>query len=85
MRIKQRHFNSVIIDYITNGEVVGLELVAPDAITKWKDVLGAPDPADAAPGTLRREYGISKLQNIAHGVSSKRDAKEVCLNSSFHR
>ncbi|XP_032529275.1 nucleoside diphosphate kinase 7-like [Danaus plexippus] len=64
----------IIIDYITTGEVIGLELVAPNAVTKWKECLGDTDPLTAKPGTLRRLYGENKVKNIAHGCSSVQEA-----------
>ncbi|CAG9581534.1 unnamed protein product [Danaus chrysippus] len=64
----------IIIDYITTGEVIGLELVAPSAVTKWKECLGDTDPLTAKPGTLRRIYGENKVKNIAHGCSSVQEA-----------
>ncbi|XP_034834800.2 nucleoside diphosphate kinase homolog 7-like [Maniola hyperantus] len=64
----------IIINYITTGEVIGLELVAPDAVKKWRDCLGSTDPATAAPGTLRRLYGEDKLRNVAHGCVTVEEA-----------
>lgn len=70
----------IIIDYITAGEVIGLELVAEDAVKKWRKCLGATDPSDAAPGTLRRLYGENILRNVAHGCNTPEDATEVSEN-----
>ncbi|KAJ8737614.1 hypothetical protein PYW08_000209 [Mythimna loreyi] len=64
----------IIIDYLTSGEVIGLELVAPNAIEEWAKVLGATNPAEAAPGTLRNIFGENKLRNIAHAVKTKEEA-----------
>lgn len=67
----------IIIDYVTTGEVIGLELVAPNAVAKWRTCLGATDPAEAAPGTLRRLYGENKLKNTAHGCNTVEEATEM--------
>ncbi|RVE41436.1 hypothetical protein evm_013918 [Chilo suppressalis] len=67
----------IIIDYVTSGEVIGLELVASDAVKKWRQCLGATDPAEAAPGTLRKLYGENKLRNTAHGCNTLEDAIEM--------
>ncbi|GBP40000.1 Nucleoside diphosphate kinase 7 [Eumeta japonica] len=72
-----KNVERLIIDYIINGEVIGLELVAPNAVNRWREVLGATDPKDAAPGTLRRLYGKSKLHNVAHGCNTPEDAKRI--------
>ncbi|VVC93646.1 unnamed protein product [Leptidea sinapis] len=67
----------IIIDYITTGEVIGLELVATDAVKEWRKCLGATDPTEAAPGTLRQLYGENKLRNVAHGCNTPEDAKKM--------
>ncbi|XP_059051175.1 nucleoside diphosphate kinase 7-like isoform X2 [Achroia grisella] len=67
----------IIIDYVTNGEVIGLELVAPDAVKKWRQCLGATDPLEAAPGTLRQLYGDNKVQNVAHGCNTQEEALQM--------
>ncbi|XP_053624079.1 nucleoside diphosphate kinase homolog 7-like [Plodia interpunctella] len=67
----------LIINYITSGEVIGLELVAPYAVSKWRDCLGATDPKKAAPGTLRYLYGQDQLKNVAHGCNDPQDAAEM--------
>ncbi|XP_072940655.1 nucleoside diphosphate kinase homolog 7-like isoform X2 [Epargyreus clarus] len=67
----------IIIDYVTTGEVIGLELVAPNAVAKWRHCLGATDPAEAAPGTLRQLYGENKLRNVAHGCNTLEDATQM--------
>ncbi|XP_075974019.1 nucleoside diphosphate kinase homolog 7-like [Anticarsia gemmatalis] len=64
----------IIIDYVTSGEVIGLELVGPKAVSKFRSCLGATDPQDAAPGTLRQLYGENKLKNVAHGCNNLQDA-----------
>ncbi|XP_052759072.1 nucleoside diphosphate kinase 7-like isoform X2 [Galleria mellonella] len=67
----------IIIDYVTTGEVIGLELVATDAVKKWRSCLGATDPQDAAPGTLRHLYGENKLRNVAHGCNTLEEASQM--------
>lgn len=54
-----------------------MELVAPDAVRKWRSCLGATEPKDAAPGTLRNLYGENILKNIAHGCNTLEDATQV--------
>jgi nucleoside-diphosphate kinase len=52
---------------MTAGPVVVQVLEGEDAIAKYRDVLGATDPAKAAPGTIRKEFAISLGENAAHG------------------
>jgi nucleoside-diphosphate kinase len=52
---------------MTSGPVVALALQREGAIGKWRDLMGATDPAKASAGTIRKEYGIDVEQNAAHG------------------
>ncbi|XP_060809722.1 nucleoside diphosphate kinase 7-like [Amyelois transitella] len=72
----------IIIDYLTSGEVIGLELVGPNAVAKWRNCLGATDPKEAAPGTLRYLFGENTLRNVAHGCNDVEDAK-IILDEFF--
>lgn len=67
---------------MTSGEVIGLELVAPDAVAKWRSCLGNTDPKNARPGTLRQLYGENIVQNTAHGCSSIEDAQKARISKS---
>ncbi len=56
-----------LTDFMSSGAAVVMVLEAPDAIQKWRDVMGATDPAKAAPGTLRSEFGTDIGHNATHG------------------
>src|SRR5277367_1373070 len=64
---KARPFFNSLCSYMTSGPVVALALEGEGAIAKWRDLMGATDPAKASPGTIRKEYGIDVEQNAAHG------------------
>ena len=64
---KARPFFGGLVATMTAGPVVVQVLEAEDAIAKYRDVLGATDPAKAAPGTIRKEFAISLSENSAHG------------------
>ena len=49
-------------------------LEAPDAIKKWRDLMGATDPAKAEAGTLRKEFGVSIDNNATHGSDAPETA-----------
>ena len=51
-----------------------MALEAPDAIKKWRDLMGATDPAKAAEGTLRKEFGASIENNATHGSDAPETA-----------
>jgi len=71
-------FNS-LVEYMTSGPVVLARLEREDAVAELRRVVGATDPAQAAPGTVRRLYGESKQFNSVHAsdspASSEREVK----------
>ena len=60
-------FFEPLTDFMSSGKVVVLVLEGENAIARWREVMGATDPAKAAPGTLRREFGTSVQNNCTHG------------------
>ena len=59
---------------MSSGPVVVLALEAPDAIKKWRTLMGATDPAKADAGTLRKEFGASIENNATHGSDAPETA-----------
>ena len=64
---RERPFFPELTDFMSSGPCVLLALEAPDAIRKWRDTMGATDPAKADAGTLRKEFGESIGRNATHG------------------
>jgi nucleoside-diphosphate kinase len=64
---RERPFFGGLTDFMSSGPSVVICLEAPDAIRKWRDLMGATDPAKAADGTLRKEFGASIDNNATHG------------------
>jgi nucleoside-diphosphate kinase len=64
---RERPFFSSLTAFMSRGPVIVLVLEAPDAIQKWRTLMGATDPAKADPGTLRKEFGQSIENNATHG------------------
>jgi nucleoside-diphosphate kinase len=64
---RERPFFAGLTDFMSSGPSVVLCLEAPDAIRKWRDLMGATDPAKAATGTMRKEFGASIDNNATHG------------------
>jgi nucleoside-diphosphate kinase len=64
---KERPFFGSLTKFMSQGPVVVLALEAQDAITKWRTLMGATDPAKAEAGTLRKEFGQSIENNATHG------------------
>ncbi|MDA2914021.1 nucleoside-diphosphate kinase, partial [Acidobacteriia bacterium AH_259_A11_L15] len=60
-------FFEPLTDFMSSGQVVVMVLEGDGAIARWREVMGATDPAQAAPGTLRKEFGTSIQNNCTHG------------------
>ena len=64
---RARPFFGELTQFMSSGKSVVMVLEAENAITKWRDTMGATDPAKAAPGTIRRDLGTSIQNNCTHG------------------
>jgi nucleoside-diphosphate kinase len=68
-------FYEGLIDYITSGPVVKMVLRGPESVMVVRKLMGATNPRDAAPGTIRGDYGLVLDANIVHGSDSPESAK----------
>ena len=64
---RERPFFGGLTDFMSSGPCVLLCLEAPEAIKKWRTLMGATNPANAEAGTLRKEFGVSIDNNATHG------------------
>jgi nucleoside-diphosphate kinase len=64
---RERPFFKSLTAFMSSGPAVVLALEAPDAIKKWRTLMGATDPAKADAGTIRKEFGASIERNATHG------------------
>jgi len=64
---RERPFFASLTNFMSSGPAVVLVLEAPDAIKKWRALMGATDPAKAEAGTLRKEFAESIERNATHG------------------
>ena len=71
---KSRPFFGELTDFMSSGRCVLIVLEADGAILKWRDTMGATDPAKAAPGTIRRDLGTSIGNNCTHGSDAPETA-----------
>ena len=71
---RERPFFGELTDFMSSGPCIVLALEAPNAIQKWRDTMGPTDPANAAPGTLRRDFGESIGRNATHGSDAPETA-----------
>ena len=69
-----RPFFGELTDFMSSGPCLVMALEAEDAIRKWRDLMGATNPAEAAEGTLRKEFGTSIGENATHGSDAPETA-----------
>src|SRR5438876_682229 len=72
---KERPFYASLVKFMTEGPVVVMVLEAPDAIKKWRDTMGATNPANAAEGTIRKLFAASIERNCVHGSDAPETAE----------
>ena len=71
---RERPFFKALTEFMSSGNVVVIVLEAENAIAKWRDIMGATDPAKAALGTIRKELGTSIQNNCTHGSDAPQTA-----------
>ena len=71
---RERPFFPSLTTFMSSGPSVVMALEAPDAIRKWRTLMGATDPAKADAGTLRKEFGRSIENNATHGSDAPETA-----------
>jgi nucleoside-diphosphate kinase len=71
---RERPFFSELVDFMISGPVVVQVLEGDNAIAKYRDVMGATDPAKAAPGTIRKTHARSIGENSVHGSDAPETA-----------
>lgn len=71
---RERPFFNDLTDFMSSGPCLVMVLEAEGAIKKWRDLMGATNPKDAAPGTLRKEFGASIDNNATHGSDAPETA-----------
>jgi nucleoside-diphosphate kinase len=71
---RERPFFESLVKFMTEGPVVVMALEAPDAIKKWRDTMGATNPANAAEGTIRKRFAQSIERNCVHGSDAPETA-----------
>jgi nucleoside-diphosphate kinase len=71
---RERPFFRSLVTFMTEGPVVVLALEREDAIAKWREVMGATNPANAAEGTIRKLFAESIERNAVHGSDAPQTA-----------
>ena len=71
---RERPFFESLTGFMASGPAIVVVLEAPEAIKKWRTLMGATDPARADPGTLRKEFAQSIERNATHGSDAPETA-----------
>jgi nucleoside-diphosphate kinase len=76
----EKPFYGELVDFITSGPTLALVLEGEGAIATVRTTMGATDPADAGPGTIRGDFALSMPDNLVHGSDSPESAaREIAL------
>ncbi|HXV13420.1 MAG TPA: nucleoside-diphosphate kinase [Candidatus Krumholzibacteria bacterium] len=73
---RERPFFKDLVAYITSGPVVAIEIEADEAVSRIREFIGATNPADARPGTVRYMFGKSLQNNAVHGSDAAENAQK---------
>lgn len=71
---RDKPFFGELVEFITSGPLVAGVIEGPAAISSWRTMMGATNPADAAPGTIRGDFATEMQFNVAHGSDSPESA-----------
>jgi nucleoside-diphosphate kinase len=73
-------FYDGLVAYITSGPVVKMVISGPDAVPIVRKMMGVTNPKDAAPGTIRGDFGLTLDANVVHGSDSPESAaREIAI------
>jgi len=81
---KDKPFFKDLVEYITSTPIVAAVFEGDGAIEQIRKLMGATDPAKAAPGTIRKDYGLSLQENSIHGSDSPENA-EIEIGNIFKK
>jgi len=71
----EKPFFGDLVTFITSGPVVAMVVEGPDAVTGMRGIMGATNPLDAAPGSIRGDFASFITENIVHGSDSPESAE----------
>jgi nucleoside-diphosphate kinase len=72
---KDKPFFQSLTDYMSSGPCIAMVLEKDNAIAAWRKLMGATNPAQAAPGTIRKEYAVNLETNSVHGSDAAETAE----------
>jgi len=78
---KERPIYSELVEYMSSGPIIAAILEKENAVADFRELIGATDPSEAKPGTIRHEFAESKGKNAVHGSDSDENAN---IEADFH-
>ncbi len=72
---KGKPFYDGLVEFMSSGPCLPIALEKENAVSDFRNLIGATDPKDAAPGTIRKDYADNKGENIVHGSDSPENAE----------
>ncbi|MEX1001095.1 MAG: nucleoside-diphosphate kinase [Crocinitomicaceae bacterium] len=78
---KERPFFGELVEYMSSGPVYAAILEKENAVADFRALIGATDPSEAAEGTIRKKFAVSKAENAVHGSDSDSNAQ---IETDFH-
>jgi len=77
---KDKPFFGDLVAFITSGPLLAAVIEGPEVITSWRTMMGATNPVNAAPGTIRGDLATETQYNVTHGSGSPESAaREIAL------
>ena len=77
---KTKDFFPILIDHMTSSPIIAMVIEGPNVLSIIRAIIGATDPKDASPGTIRAEFALNKTQNIVHASDSSENAtREISI------
>ncbi len=77
---REKPFFQELVDFVTSGPAVAMIVEGPNAISVMRALMGATNPFNAAPGTIRGDFGLDLTRNLIHGSDSPESARrEIAL------
>jgi nucleoside-diphosphate kinase len=73
---RERPFFQSLVDYMSSGSIVAAVLEGDNAIIRWRDLMGATNPANAAEGTIRKDWALDVERNTVHGSDAVETAAQ---------
>ncbi len=73
---RERPFFQSLVEYMSSGPIVAAVLEGDNAIARWRDLMGATNPANAGDGTIRKDFALDVERNTVHGSDAQATAAQ---------